>query len=95
MIHIVLVRISIAMIKHHDGKKVGEEKVAFVLQFDYYSRKLRTGIWGRQRCRNHEKLLIIALLSLFSYITEDHYSRNNDSHCELHPPRSNTNENKS
>lgn len=46
MIHIVLVRISIAMIKHHDGKKVGEEKVAFVLQFDYYSRKLRTGIWG-------------------------------------------------
>lgn len=46
MIHIVLVRISLAMIKHPDGRKVGEEEVAFVLQFDYYFWKLRTGIWG-------------------------------------------------
>lgn len=51
---IVVVRVFIVVIKHHDLKQLGEEKVYFFLLFVlYYPRMSGQKARGKNGCRNH------------------------------------------
>jgi hypothetical protein len=62
-------RVSIAVLKHHDQKLVEGERIYFILQFTGYTpslREVRAGPQGRNRRRNHGTVLHTALLLIAS-----------------------------
>jgi hypothetical protein len=81
----VLVRVTIAVMKHHDQKQLGEERVYMAYQCSSL-KEVRTGTQARQEpggrswCRGHGGVLLTelaphGLLRLLSYKTWDHQLR--------------------
>ena len=95
----VLVRVTIAMMKHHDQNNL-ERKGFIWLTFPHHcssSKKVgtgisnRVGIWRQELMQSPWRdaadwLAPHALLSLLSYRTQDHQPREGATHNELSPP---------
>lgn len=67
MLRVVIVRISVAMIKHNDQKQLGEEgvygllKLILIVQSNSPSlREFRAGIWSR----SHIEMIFTGLITL-------------------------------
>lgn len=88
----VLVRASIAEIKHHDKKCLGEERVYFILQYTSYSRhclgKARQELKQRPGRSDAYWITQEGLLSLLSYSIREQKSRDGITHSQLSPPTS-------
>ena len=79
--HGILVRISIAVMKHYDQKQLGEERVyfthIFIGQELTQDRNPEAGAGAEA---------MEGLLSLLSYRTQDHHPNANPTHIGLGPP---------
>jgi hypothetical protein len=87
-----LPRVSIAVIKHHDQKQPGQERVYFSLQFhttDHHwgksGQELRQELIQRPWRNTAYRLAPHGLLSLLSYTIQDHQPRDGTPHSELSP----------
>jgi hypothetical protein len=90
-------RVSVAVMRHHDGKSNSGRKGfiwLILLHHSSSSKEIRAGIHtglepgGRSCCRSHGRVLLSGLLNLLSYRTQNYQPKNGTTHNELGPPPS-------
>ena len=82
----VLGRVTIAAMKHHDQKQLGEERVYFILQFigkGSHSSNSRQPATETEAMEEHCLLACSVLISQLSYTPQDRLSRCGTTHSEL------------
>ena len=97
---IVLVRVSIAAMKHYDLKVIGKERIyvahtstsLFIIEGSQDRNSNRAGTWRQELMQRPWRgaahwLALHGLLNLISYKTQDHHPKDDTAHSELSPPR--------
>jgi hypothetical protein len=90
----VLVRVTMAVTKHHEENEVEGERICFThVSIQHSSSKAEMAgaqagpeLGGRGCYRGHRRALLTGLLSLLSYRTQDQQSRAGTTHNGLGPP---------